>query len=80
MERQFKIGDLVRVRVKGDATILGFVTHMNSARVARHGTGRVAPFVPDITVTHLKPYGSRTQSIWYHPFRDITHVEAKTKE
>ena len=70
MERQFKIGDLVRVRVKGDATILGFVTHMNS-------TGHPEP---DITVTHLKPYGSRTQSIWYHPFRDITRVEAKTKE
>ena len=80
MERQFKIGDLVRVRVNGHTTILGFVTHMNNARVARHGTGRVAPFVPDITVTHLKPHGSRTQSIWYHPFRNLTRVETKTKE
>ena len=72
MERQFKIGDLVRVRVKGDTTILGFVTR--SRRASLHGTPA------NITVTHLKPYGSRTQSIWYHPFRDITHVEAKTKE
>ena len=72
MERQFKIGDLVRVRVKGDTTILGFVTR--SRRAHLHDG------IADITVTHLKPYGSRTQSIWYHPFRDITHVEAKTKE
>ena len=70
MERQFKIGDLVRVRVNGHTTILGFVTHMNS-------TGQPEP---DITVTHLKPYGSRTQSIWYYPFRNLTFVETRTKE
>ena len=76
MERQFKIGDLVRARLngwRGNTTVLGFVTDVRSYDSINDM----------VAVTYLKPLdglGSKLGNQWAYPFRGLAHVDTKTKE
>ena len=79
MERQFKIGDLVRARLNGGRshiTALGFVTDV--------WTGSL--WNDMVAVTYLKPLDglgspiNRSGATWAYPFRGLAHVDTKTKE